>query len=152
MKSLGEGIHTYPLPNPRILYFGLKPINCLSRDSFGCKVIPSCNCPGEKEFFRPSMYALGYSFYVFFVSTGNIYILYLLCTLFRYIGLTYLYTFVLSDQAYSVTTMISRTFKRGTKYFRTNSTKYATAKTIRPSRAFTTARVANYLLFEKPNI
>ena len=48
-KSSGEGIHTYPLPNPRILYFGLKPIKCLSRDSFGCKVIPSCNCPGGKR-------------------------------------------------------------------------------------------------------
>ena len=59
IKSLGEGIHTYPLPNPRIVYFGLKPINCLSRDSFGCKAIPSCNCPGEKELFRPSVYALG---------------------------------------------------------------------------------------------
>ena len=49
MKLLGEGIHTYPLPNPRILDFGLKLINCLSRDSFGCKAIPSCDCPGEKR-------------------------------------------------------------------------------------------------------
>ena len=48
-NSSGERIHTYPMPNPRILYFSLKPINCLSRDSFGCKVIPSCNCPGIKK-------------------------------------------------------------------------------------------------------
>ena len=48
-KSSGEGINTYPLPNPRILYFGFKPINCLSRDSFGCKAILSSNCPGEKK-------------------------------------------------------------------------------------------------------
>ena len=37
------------LPNPSSLYFGLKPINCLSRDSFDCKSIPSCNCPGEDK-------------------------------------------------------------------------------------------------------
>ena len=49
MKSFGEGIHTYPLPNPRILYFGHKPINRLCRDSFGCKAIPSCNCSGENR-------------------------------------------------------------------------------------------------------
>ena len=41
------------LPNPRSLYFGLKPISCLHRDSFGCKSIPSCNCPGEERKFQP---------------------------------------------------------------------------------------------------
>ena len=50
---------TYKMTNPRILYFGLKPINCLSRDNFGCKAIRSCNCPGGKELFRPSVSALG---------------------------------------------------------------------------------------------
>ena len=33
-----------------ILYFGLKPINCFRRVSFGCKSIPSCFCPGEGVF------------------------------------------------------------------------------------------------------
>ena len=41
------------LPNPSSLYFGLNPINCLHRDSFGCKPIPSCNCPGEERKFQP---------------------------------------------------------------------------------------------------
>ena len=46
--------HTKPClcPNPRPLYFGLKSINCLRRDSFDCKSIPSCNCPGEKGNFQ----------------------------------------------------------------------------------------------------
>ena len=41
------------LPNPRSLYFGPKPINCLRRDSFGFKSIPSCNCPGKERNFQP---------------------------------------------------------------------------------------------------
>ena len=32
-------------PNCRSLYFGLKPTNCLRRDSFGCKLMPKCNFP-----------------------------------------------------------------------------------------------------------
>ena len=32
-----------------LLYFGLKPINCHRRDSFGCKSIPSCSCPGKQR-------------------------------------------------------------------------------------------------------
>ena len=32
----GTWYQAMSLPNPRSLYFGLKPINCLRRDSFGC--------------------------------------------------------------------------------------------------------------------
>ena len=49
----GQAYQAMSLPNPRSLYFGLKPINCLRRDSFGCKAIPSCNCPGEERKFQP---------------------------------------------------------------------------------------------------
>ena len=35
------------LPNPRSLYFGLKPIN-----SFDCKSISSCNCPLKEGKFQ----------------------------------------------------------------------------------------------------
>ena len=45
----GQASKPCPCPNPRSLYFGLKLINCLCRDSFGCKSIPSCNCPGGKR-------------------------------------------------------------------------------------------------------
>ena len=40
------------LPNPRSLYFGLKPNNCLRKDSFGCKSIPSCNCTWKERKFQ----------------------------------------------------------------------------------------------------
>ena len=41
------------LPNPRSLHVGLKPINCLRRDIFGCKSIPGYNCPREERKFQP---------------------------------------------------------------------------------------------------
>ena len=50
----GQAYQAMSLSNPRrSLYFGLKPINCLRKDSFGCKSIPSCNCPGEEITFQP---------------------------------------------------------------------------------------------------
>ena len=49
----GQAYQAMSLPNPRSLYFGLKPINRLRRDSFGCKSIPSYNCPGEERKFQP---------------------------------------------------------------------------------------------------
>ena len=54
-SSQGQAYQVMSLPNPRPLYFGLKPINCLPRDSFGCKSIPSCNCPGKERKFQPSI-------------------------------------------------------------------------------------------------
>ena len=54
-SSQGQVYQALSLPNPRPLYFGLKPINCLPRDSFGCKSIPSCNCPGKERKFQPSI-------------------------------------------------------------------------------------------------
>ena len=49
----GQTHQTMSLPNSRSLYFGLKCINCLCRDSFGCKSIPSCNCPGKERKVQP---------------------------------------------------------------------------------------------------
>ena len=49
----GQAYQAMSLPNPRSLYFGLKPINCLRRDSFGYKSILSYNCPGEERKFQP---------------------------------------------------------------------------------------------------
>ena len=50
-NSSGAGMQAMFRPKPyRSLYFGLKPINCLRRDS--CKSIPSCNCPGEEGKFQ----------------------------------------------------------------------------------------------------
>ena len=49
----GQAYQVMSLPNLRSLYFGLKLINCLHRDSFGCKSFPSCNCPGEERKFQP---------------------------------------------------------------------------------------------------
>ena len=46
-----------PCPNPSSLYFRLKPINCLRRESFGCKSIPSFNfasCKSRKTSPRTS--------------------------------------------------------------------------------------------------
>ena len=48
----GQAYQAITLPNPMSLHFGLKPINCLRRDNFGCKSIPSCNCPGEERKFQ----------------------------------------------------------------------------------------------------
>ena len=51
-----------PCPNPISLYFRLKPINCLRRDSFGCKSIPSCNfasCKSRKTSPVHVNYAIG---------------------------------------------------------------------------------------------
>ena len=53
-SSQGHAYQAMSLPNPRSLYFGLKPINCLRRDSFGCKSIPSCHCPGEERKSQPA--------------------------------------------------------------------------------------------------
>ena len=53
-QSSGTVIQAMSLPNSKSLYFGFKPINCLRGDSFGCKSIPSCNCPGKKRKFQPA--------------------------------------------------------------------------------------------------
>ena len=49
----GQAYQAMSLPNSRSLYFGIQPINCLRRDSFGWKSIPSCNCPGEERKLQP---------------------------------------------------------------------------------------------------
>ena len=49
----GQAYQAMSLPNPRSLNFGLKPINCLRRDIFGCKSIPSYNFPEEERKFQP---------------------------------------------------------------------------------------------------
>ena len=47
----GQASKPFPCPNPRPLYFGLKPI-CLRSDRFGCKSMPSCNCLGGEGKFQ----------------------------------------------------------------------------------------------------
>ena len=56
-RSQGQAYQAMSLPNPMSLYFGFKPINCLRRDSLGCKSIPNWN-PGEERKFQP-IYAFG---------------------------------------------------------------------------------------------
>ena len=52
-QSSGTGIPSHVPAQHRSLYFGLKPVNCLHRDRFGCKSILSCSCPGKERKFQP---------------------------------------------------------------------------------------------------